>query len=85
MNRSQVILIDETLSVGDTFFREKARDALEKELTEERAMVLVTHGEQQVRGLCRRAVLLEGGLTVADGMPADVLAEYAALSTYSTM
>ncbi|MDA0631345.1 MAG: ATP-binding cassette domain-containing protein, partial [Proteobacteria bacterium] len=39
MNRSQVILIDETLSVGDTFFRDKAREALQKELTEERAVV----------------------------------------------
>ena len=75
-----VILIDETLSVGDTFFREKARDALEKELAEERAMVLVTHGEQQVKRLCRRAVLLEGGTMMADGDPGEVLAQYAALS-----
>jgi len=80
MNRSQVILIDETLSVGDTFFREKAREALEKELTEERAMVLVTHGEQQVQRLCRRAVLLEGGTMMADGDPGEVLAQYTALS-----
>ena len=85
MNRSQVILIDETLSVGDKFFREKAREALEQDLAEDRAVVIVTHNEQQVRRLCGRAVLLEGGLTVADGMPADVLAEYAALSTYSTI
>ena len=79
MNRSQVILIDETLSVGDTFFRDKAREALQKELTEERAVVLVTHGEQQVRRLCGRAVLLEDGAVMADGNPADVLAQYAAL------
>lgn len=81
MNRSQVILIDETLSVGDTFFRDKAREALQEKLTEERAVVLVTHGEQQVRRLCGRAVLLEGGSMLADGAPDEVLAEYAALAT----
>ena len=81
MNRSQVILIDETLSVGDTFFRDKAREALQEKLTEERAVVLVTHGEQQVRRLCGRAVLLEGGTMLADGAPDEVLAEYAALAT----
>ena len=80
MNRSQVILIDETLSVGDTFFRDKAREALQEKLTEERAVVLVTHGEQQVRRLCGRAVLLEGGTMLADGAPDEVLAEYAALA-----
>ena len=76
MNRSQVILIDETLSVGDTFFRDKAREALQEKLTEERAVVLVTHAEQQVRHLCGRAVLLEGGIMLADGVPDEVLAEY---------
>ena len=81
MNRSQVILIDETRSVGDTFFRDKAREALQEKLTEERAVVLVTHGEQQVRRLCGRAVLLEGGTMLADGAPDEVLAEYVALAT----
>jgi ABC-type polysaccharide/polyol phosphate transport system ATPase subunit len=43
-------------------------------------MVLVTHGEQRVKRLCRRAVLLEGGTMMADGDPGEVLAQYAALS-----
>ena len=78
MNRSQVILIDETLSVGDQQFREKAREALERELAGDRSVVLVSHAEQQVQRLCQRAVLLENGVIAADGNPNDVLAEYAA-------
>ena len=78
MNRSQVILIDETLSVGDQQFREKAREALERELAGDRSVVLVSHAEQQVQRLCQRAVLLENGVIAADGNPDDVLAEYAA-------
>jgi len=78
MNRSQVILIDETLSVGDQQFREKAREALERELAGDRSVVLVSHAEQQVQRLCQRAVLLENGVIAAEGSPDVVLAEYAA-------
>ena len=77
MNRSQVILIDETLSVGDQQFREKAREALERELAGDRSVVLVSHAEQQVQRLCQRAVLLENGVIAAEGSPDDVLSAYA--------
>ena len=77
MNRSQVILIDETLSVGDQQFREKAREALERELAGDRSVVLVSHAEQQVQRLCQRAVLLENGVIAAEGSPDEVLAAYA--------
>ena len=78
MNRSQVILIDETLSVGDQQFREKAREALEQEMAGDRSVVLVSHAEQQIQRLCQRAVLLQDGAIVAEGNPEDVLATYSA-------
>ncbi len=78
VNRSEVILIDETLSVGDQHFREKARKALEQELAGERSVVLVSHAEQQIQRLCQRAVLLQDGAIVAEGSPEDVLAAYSA-------
>ncbi len=83
MNRSQVILIDETLSVGDTFFRERARIALEQEFHAHRACVLVSHAEQQVEQLCNRAILLEQGKITAEGHPNAVLAAYADLTANS--
>lgn len=78
MNRSQVILIDETLSVGDKLFRQKARKALEQELAGDRSVVLVSHVEQQIQRLCQRAVLLQDGVIAAEGSPDDVLSEYSA-------
>ena len=81
MNRSQVILIDETLSVSDQQFREKAREALERELAGDRSVVLVSHAEQQVQRLCQRAVLLENGVIAAEGSPDEVLAAYAAANS----
>ena len=79
MNRSSVILIDETLSVGDAFFREKARSALQQEFLENRAVVLVSHAEPQIKQLSSRVVLLEKGKILSDGDPGSVLEEYAAL------
>ena len=79
MNRSSVILIDETLSVGDAFFREKARSALQQEFLENRAVVLVSHAEPQVKQLSSRVALLEKGKILSDGAPDSVLEEYAAL------
>ena len=79
MNRSKVILIDETLSVGDAFFREKARSALQQEFLENRAVVLVSHAEPQIKQLSSRVALLEKGKILSDGDPDSVLEAYAAL------
>ena len=79
MNRSSVILIDETLSVGDAFFRDKARSALQQEFLENRAVVLVSHAERQIKRMSSRVVLLEKGKILSDGDPDSVLKEYAAL------
>ena len=79
MNRSSVILIDETLSVGDAFFREKARSALQQEFLENRAVVLVSHAEPQIKQLSSRVVLLEKGKIRSEGGPDSVLEEYTAL------
>ena len=81
MNRSQVVLIDETLSVGDAFFRDKARSALQQEFLDDRAVVLVSHAEPQIKRMSSRVVLLENGKILSDGDPDSVLEEYAALPT----
>ena len=80
MNRSRVVLIDETLSVGDAFFREKARVALEQAFAGNRAIVLVSHAEQQLERFCNRAICLEQGKIAAEGPVGTVLAAYADLT-----
>ena len=82
MNRSSVILIDETLSVGDAFFRDKARLALQQEFLEDRAVVLVSHAEPQIKRMSSRVVLLENGKILSDGDPDSVLEEYGALPAH---
>ena len=59
MNRSDVILIDEVLSVGDYEFRRKAEEMLQNQMTEERGVVVVSHSEQQIKTLCSTSVWLD--------------------------
>ena len=79
-NRSDVILIDETLGVGDAIFNQKAREVLKGHMIEERGIVIVSHTATQIKTLCDRALWLEEGRISADGEPVDVLAKYAAIS-----
>ena len=76
MNRSDVILIDEVLSVGDQTFRLKATAALKNQMTEDRGVVIVSHAEQQIKNLCSSAVWLDGKTVAAAGAPDEVFQKY---------
>jgi len=76
MNRSDVILIDEVLSVGDQAFKLKATAALKDQMTEDRGVVIVSHAEQQIKNLCDSAIWLDEARVAASGMPEDVFQQY---------
>ncbi len=83
LNDSSVLLIDEVLSVGDKKFREKAVAELQSRFSSSRAIVLVSHVDEQVRGLCKEAVLLsEAGISFG-GEVDLVLTEHAKISLAS--
>lgn len=81
LNDADILLIDETLSVGDQAFRVKARAALQEQLAQDRAAVLVSHNDYQIKTVCSRAVCLHEGTIVSEGLPEAVLAEYSGLIT----
>ena len=76
LNQSQILLIDEVLSVGDSVFREKAREALEERLSPERATIIVSHNLGQMSSLVDTAILMERGEISALGAVDDVLNVY---------
>ena len=76
LNQSQVLLIDEVLSVGDSVFREKAGQALEERLSPERAAIIVSHNLGQISSLADTAILMESGEISASGAVDDVLNVY---------
>ena len=73
---TDILLLDEILSVGDHGFRKKARDALTEKLTAERTVILVHHAERAIREVCTRAVWLERGSIKHDGPVEPVLDAY---------
>ena len=76
LNNASVLLIDEVLSVGDKEFREKAKLALENQVSDRRAIVLVSHTDAQINSLCDSAILLESGGVAVEGNVSAVLAQY---------
>jgi lipopolysaccharide transport system ATP-binding protein len=73
-----ILLIDETLSVGDADFRAKSGDALLRKFSGDHTVVLVSHDEATMLKLCDRLLWIEHGRTVMLGNTKDVLAAYLA-------
>jgi len=71
-----LLLIDETLSVGDKSFNEKAERALLDKMSGLQTVIFVSHNASQVERLCERALWLERGEVVFEGSTADVTEAY---------
>lgn len=72
----EILILDEVLSVGDAKFRKKSEKRI-KDMFEDGVTVLfVSHSLEQVKRLCNKAILLEGGKIVAKGSVKKVSAVY---------
>lgn len=76
--KPDVLLLDETLSVGDAGFRDKAANAIQAKMEEVRSVVLVSHEINALRSICDRLLWLENGLLRAEGPTDEILDEYQA-------
>jgi len=73
-----LMLVDETLSVGDENFRDKAKAAMMEKMSRSQAVVFVSHNAGLVDSLCQRAIWLEKGRVEAAGDTALVASKYQA-------
>lgn len=71
-----ILLIDETLSVGDNEFRVKSREALQQRFEGRHTVVLVSHEEPTIRRLCDKVLWIEHGRTQMAGPTDEVLEAY---------
>ncbi|WP_111640781.1 ABC transporter ATP-binding protein [Marinimicrobium alkaliphilum] len=71
-----LLLIDETLSVGDQHFKRKAEKAMMEKVSSNQTVVFVSHSGKQVEKVCSRALWLEDGLIMAEGDTREVSREY---------
>ncbi|HTL32068.1 MAG TPA: ABC transporter ATP-binding protein [Kofleriaceae bacterium] len=77
--RPDVLLVDEALSVGDSYFQHKSFDRIRQFRSEGTTLLFVSHSPGAVRTLCDRAILLDRGMLVRDDVPDAVLDYYNAL------
>ena len=68
-----ILLLDEVLATGDASFRAKSKARVIELVRSAKAVVLVTHDMSWVTEYCNRAVLIERGVMVKEGEPADVV------------
>ncbi len=71
-----ILLIDESLGVGDAAFRQKAKDRIKSLFNRSKVVILVSHEPSSLVELCNRGIWIERGQVVADGPMADILDRY---------
>ena len=74
--RPDVLLIDETLGVGDQEFRARAQDRLRGFVAISGAVVMSTHSLGLARELCSRGLVIDRGEIVADAEIEDAMLAY---------
>lgn len=74
---TDIMLVDETLSVGDSRFRKKSSKKMNELIQDENKTVLiVSHSASILRELCERLIWLDGGKIRMIGDTEEVLAAY---------
>ncbi|RMH26885.1 MAG: ABC transporter ATP-binding protein [Planctomycetota bacterium] len=74
---ADVLIVDETLAVGDGMFVQKCMRWI-RAFRARGTLLFVSHSTQLVTDLCDRAVWLEEGRVLLDGVSRDVVREYTA-------
>lgn len=72
----RILILDEVLSVGDRFFREKSERRIREMIQSGSTVLIVSHSTQVIRSLCTRVLWIERGKLRADGDPDTVCRAY---------
>jgi len=73
---SDVLLIDEVLSVGDIKFRQKSYQAFLELKKNSKTILHVTHNLDKLTEYSDRVILLDKGKLISIGKPVEVIALY---------
>lgn len=76
--QSDIVILDEVLSVGDAGFQEKSLGVIRQMREDGRTVVLVSHSMGSILEFCDRAMLIRDGAIADIGDPADITHEYLA-------
>jgi ABC-type polysaccharide/polyol phosphate transport system ATPase subunit len=71
-----ILLVDESLGVGDAAFQEKAKSRVRNLLDRTQVVVVVSHDLESLRSLCTRGLWIQKGRLVDDGPIDEVVDRY---------
>lgn len=71
-----ILIIDEALAVGDVKFQTKCFRRFEELVASGKTIIFVTHSVEQVVRHCTRALLVDGGRLIDDGVPREIANRY---------
>jgi lipopolysaccharide transport system ATP-binding protein len=77
--RPDILIVDEALSVGDTYFQHKSFDRIRKFREAGTTLLFVSHSPGAIKTLCDRAILLDQGGIQRDDAPDAVMDYYNAV------
>ncbi len=77
--RPDILIVDEVLSVGDSYFQHKSFDRINAFRAAGTSLIFVSHSMGDVRSLCDRVILLAPGKVLKDGPSEEVIDYYNAL------
>jgi lipopolysaccharide transport system ATP-binding protein len=81
--KSDILLLDEVLSVGDAAFRRKAMNKIKDLLREGTAVLFVTHNLGEILDLCNQCIWMEHGRIRAMGNSVELVKDYLEYSLYN--
>ncbi len=79
--RTEIMMIDEVLAVGDASFQKKCIDKMSDVAKEGRTVLFVSHNLGAVSRLCKQGLLLDDGKIAAMGSISDVVTTYGRMVT----
>lgn len=71
-----ILILDEVLSVGDVFFKEKSTARIRELMKKGRAVLIVSHSTDTILRNCTRALWIEKGVQKLTGSPKEVCQAY---------
>jgi lipopolysaccharide transport system ATP-binding protein len=77
--RPEILIVDEALSVGDSYFQHKSFDRIREFQDQGTTLLIVSHDRSSIQALCDRVLLIEGGTVIKDGAPEEVMDFYNAI------
>lgn len=77
--RPDVLIVDEALSVGDSYFQHKSFEKIRAFREAGTTLLIVSHDKAAIQSVCDRAILLKDGRLAMEGNPEGVMDYYNAV------